>query len=419
MVAFELLTLLGTFLLRTLSCTFRAMPDLGEIASVLAPAGVVLPKWVHLDILVGVKGLRSPVFENHRVHILLNLHTFIVHIYIRTYFHNIYIYINDIVYDIYYACKLCGYTYIYITNKGTGTSLASHHFRSPSARPQFYKDTSNKDSSSSFGMLAMDVSISSTSTCLLPATFLWQLYVQKYQDTSEALHWSMTSRQALVIDSIFLRASLPAKFYYFDTVSIYKFLYLSLSTPLSRLWGKSCTLSPASFSPICGWTVHIFAEQKGPGHLSYWHHPNSIPAKFYYNFPDISLSTPLSRLWGMSCTSSPTLLSPICSWNAHFSFAGLMCLYSFPKRHYSLSWQLKLEGAARGVPGDRGHSCELLISFCGTVLQSERQSRTLLCVTGPDSFLVAFSFGLPISLFFSVGWFHLANSIGPRVLGVN
>ena len=119
----------------------------------------------------------------------------------------------------------------------------------------------------------------------------------------------------------------------------------------SRLWGKSCTLSPASFSPICGWTVHIFAEQKGPGHLSYWHHPNSIPAKFYYNFPDISLSTPLSRLWGMSCTSSPTLLSPICSWNAHFSFAGLMCLYSFPKRHYSLSWQLKLEGAAKRRAG--------------------------------------------------------------------
>ena len=107
-------------------------------------------------------------------------------------------------------------------------------------------------------MLAMDVSISSTSTCLLPATFLWGLYVQKYQDTSlKALHWSTTSRQALVIDSIFLRVSLPAKFYYFDIVSNYKFLYLSLSTPLSRLWGKSCTLSPASFSTICGWNVHI------------------------------------------------------------------------------------------------------------------------------------------------------------------
>ena len=67
--------------------------------------------------------------------------------------------------------------------------------------------------------------------------------------------------------------------------------------------------------------------------------------------------------------------------------------------------QLKLAGAARGVPGDYGHSIVSLVSFFPTILQSQRQVVTNPAVRqGTDLLLVTFSFVLLFAPLFGCVW---------------
>ena len=253
-------------------------------------------------------------------------------------------------------------------------------------------------------MLAMDVSISSTSTCLLPATFLCRL-------SSTLVHDLAASYGHLVLFFGFL---------FQQSSTALTFLHLQVSV--------SCTIN-SSFETM-GVVLHIVSKlvfsymqlertflvllKRGPGHFSYWHHSKFESGKdlllhnvvSVHNSHDISLSTPLSRLWGKPCTSSPTSLSPICSWNVHFSFAELRCPYIFPKRHYPFPAcrETTLTPASYSSP------------FSGTMLQSERQVVTNPAV-GHGAWLLFSGFFLSFVFFVLVGRFHLANSTGPHVLG--
>ena len=94
---------------------------------------------------------------------------------------------------------------------GHGRNFSLATICSHRLRPQFHKDTSSKHSASSFGMPATGISISSTSTPLLPATCLWGLCpeVQGY------IHWSSTLVHDLAgfVTFCFLLISFPAKFH--------------------------------------------------------------------------------------------------------------------------------------------------------------------------------------------------------------
>ena len=101
-------------------------------------------------------------------------------------------------------------------------------------------------------MTAMDASISSTSPGLLPATCLWGLYAHKYEDTSiEALHWTTTLQSAFF--TLYFSLDCCSS----QVLLIRHRLYSSLSTPASRLWGKSFTSSRTLISRICSWGVHV------------------------------------------------------------------------------------------------------------------------------------------------------------------
>ena len=229
-------------------------------------------------------------------------------------------------------------------------------------------------------MLAMDVSISSTSTCLLPATFLCRL------------------SSTLVHD---LAAS------YGHLVFFFGFLFQQSSTALAFLHlqvSVSCTIN-SSFETM-GEVLHIVSElvfsymqlertflvllKRGPGHFSYWHHSKFESGKdlllhnvvSVHNSHDISLSTPLSRLWGKPL--QPRFL-PYAAGMYIFLLLNLGARTFFP------SDIIPFRRAGR--PHSLLQVTHLLfLAQCSKA--RDKWSRTLLWVTGPDSFLVAFSFHL-------------------------
>ena len=171
---------------------------------------------------------------------------------------------------------------------------------------------------------------------------------------------------------IFLWVSLPAKFYCFGISPFTSFCILHYQLQFRDYGGSLAHRLQARFLLYAaGMYISRFAEEGSRTFFLLTYHSKFESGKdlllhnvvSVHNSHDISLSTPLSRLWGKPCTSSPTSLSPICSWNVHFSFAELRCLYIFPKRHYPFPAcrETTLTPASYSSP------------FSGTMLQSERQ----------------------------------------------
>ena len=139
--------------------------------------------------------------------------------------------------------------YIYVQTKGTGTSLASHHFRSASAGPIVIR--------------IHPIRIHPLPLACSPWTF---------RSPSGYIH-----RSSILAHD--LAASFGHRQYFSPGFSSSKVLLLRhrlhLQVSVSFTINSSFeTMGEvlhivSTFSPICGWTVHIFAEQKGPGHLSY------------------------------------------------------------------------------------------------------------------------------------------------------
>ena len=244
---------------------------------------------------------------------------------------------------------------------GAGTSLASHHFRSPSAGRSLIRIRPVRIHPLPFAC----------SPWMFRSPVQAHVSCQLHFSAGSALHWSTTLRQAMVTLYLSLGLSASKVLLLWHRLQLQVSVTFTINSNFETMGEVLHIVSKLVFSYMqleCTFLVllHRGVQDIFPTDII----PNSIPAKFYYfnvvsvhNFHDISLSTPLSRLWGKPCTSSPTSLSPICSRTVHFSFAELRCLYIFPKRHYPFPAcrETTLPPASYSSP------------FSGTMLQSERQ----------------------------------------------
>ena len=160
------------------------------------------------------------------------------------------------------------------------------------------------------------------------------------------------------------------------TFSFSRFFLLPHPSPSSRLWGKSCISSPSSSAPwFCSndtlftlvmlyWRrqcrIHFLLPRQlltDPFHFEdfiqvFWRlTSSSVPAS---RLCSCAHSTPCSRLRGESCTSSPTTPSPFLPERFYSPWMSgpTTVLLTWPVN--SIEDQLKLAGAARGVPGGHG-----------------------------------------------------------------
>ena len=171
----------------------------------------------------------------------------------------------------------------------------------------------------------MGVSISSTSTFLLPTS---SRYMSLGALCSEVLHCDLAERFGPLVFCIFSCFYIPAKFYYFAIVSIYTFLDPSLSTPVSRLWGKSCTSSNLLF-PICTWNVHVLNWRVPDIFLSditpFPFQPSCIHVQIYRSFTINSTFETMGEVLHIVFNFS----LPFFSWNVHVSFCWTQVLVHF------------------------------------------------------------------------------------------
>ena len=167
---------------------------------------------------------------------------------------------------------------------------------------------------------------------------------------------------------IFLWVSLPAKFYCFGISPFTSFCILHYQLQFRDYGGSLAHRLQARFLLYAAGTyISRFAEE---GSRTFFLLTSlQIRVRQRSTTSQRRLRSQFSRYFTVNSTfetlgeASPTSLSPICSWNVHFSFAELRCPYIFPKRHYPFPAcrETTLTPASYSSP------------FSGTMLQSERQ----------------------------------------------
>lgn len=171
--------------------------------------------------------------------------------------------------------------------------------------------------------------------------------------------------------SIFAPAAFAANFFYGDLGSIFKIIDALLLGEvwyfISYLFCSLVSLERYIFLLRCSVLMAPVQDQLSPSWSTFGdllQFNDASPAIYFFSlaptpsrFWIFAHSTPGSRLWGKSCTSSTTMHSPFFCWNiiSSLEIAGATAVFLTGQIN-SIKDQLKLDRVANDVPGDHGHS---------------------------------------------------------------